>query len=55
LGLKFPVDNSRSINELGMPIAIAKNITFPEIVTPTTIAYLEKLVKNGRNKYERKN
>ena len=44
-------DPTLSINELGMPIAIAKNITFPEIVTPENIAYLDTLVKNGRNKY----
>ena len=44
-------DPTLSINELGMPIAIAKNITFPEIVTPENITYLDKLVKNGRNKY----
>ena len=44
-------DPTLSINELGMPIAIAKNITFPEIVTPDNIEYLTKLVKNGREKY----
>ena len=44
-------DPNLSINELGMPIAIAKNITFPEIVTPYNKEYLEKLVRNGREKY----
>lgn len=44
-------DPTLSINELGVPIAIAKNITFPEIVTPYNIDYLSKLVKNGREKY----
>ncbi len=44
-------DPNLSINELGMPIAIAKNITFPEIVTPYNIDYLSKLVRNGREKY----
>jgi DNA-directed RNA polymerase II subunit RPB1 len=44
-------DPNLSINELGMPIAIAKNITFPEIVTPYNIEYLSKLVRNGRDKY----
>ncbi len=44
-------DPNLSINELGMPIAIAKNITFPEIVTPYNIDYLGKLVRNGREKY----
>ena len=40
-----------SINELGVPIAIAKNITFPEIVTPYNIDELSKLVRNGRETY----
>jgi DNA-directed RNA polymerase II subunit RPB1 len=44
-------DPNLSINELGMPISIAKNITFPEIVTPYNIDYLEKLVRNGRETY----
>jgi DNA-directed RNA polymerase II subunit RPB1 len=44
-------DPNLSINELGTPIAIAKNITFPEIVTPQNIEYLSKLVKNGSQKY----
>ncbi len=44
-------DPNLSINELGMPISIAKNITFPEIVTPHNIEFLEKLVRNGREKY----
>ena len=44
-------DPTISINELGVPIAIAKNITFPEIVTPNNIERLEKLVKNGRDVY----
>lgn len=44
-------DPTLSINELGMPIAIAKNITFPEIVTPYNIDELTRLVKNGREIY----
>ena len=44
-------DPNLSINELGMPITIAMNITFPEIVTPHNINYLEKLVRNGRETY----
>lgn len=44
-------DPNLSINELGMPIQIARNITFPEIVTPYNIDYLGKLVRNGRDKY----
>lgn len=44
-------DPSLDINELGVPLAIAKNITFPEIVTPQNIEKLQKLVKRGRNRY----
>ncbi len=44
-------DPTLSINELGVPIGIAKNITFPEIVTPYNIDWLQKLVRNGRDNY----
>ncbi len=44
-------DPTLSVNELGMPIQIAKNITFPEIVTPYNNEYLSKLVRNGRDIY----
>ena len=44
-------DPTLSINELGVPIAIAKNITFPEIVTPYNHDYLSKLVRNGCDIY----
>jgi DNA-directed RNA polymerase beta' subunit len=44
-------DPTLSINELGVPIGIAKNITFPEIVTPHNIDWLSKLVRNGRDIY----
>ena len=44
-------DPTLSINELGVPIGIAKNITFPEIVTPHNIDWLYKLVRNGRENY----
>lgn len=44
-------DPTLSINQLGVPIAIAKNITFPEIVTPHNIEWLQKLVRNGRDNY----
>ena len=44
-------DPTLSINELGVPIAIATNITFPEIVTPANIEHLSKLVRNGKEKY----
>ena len=35
-------DPTLSINELGVPISIAKNITFPEIVAPYNIEELTK-------------
>jgi DNA-directed RNA polymerase II subunit RPB1 len=44
-------DPTLSINELGVPIAIARNITFPEIVTPYNIDELYKLIRNGRDVY----
>ena len=44
-------DPTLSINELGVPIAVAKNITFPEIVTPYNVEWLTKLVRNGRENY----
>lgn len=44
-------DPMLSVNELGMPIQIARNITFPEIVTPYNIEYLSRLVRNGRDEY----
>lgn len=44
-------DPSIEINELGVPVAIAKILTIPEIVTPDNIEKLTKLVKNGYDKY----
>ena len=44
-------DPTLSINELGVPIGIAKNITFPEITTPQNLDYLSRLVRNGREIY----
>jgi len=36
-----------SIDELGVPVKIAINITFPEIVNEHNIEHLRKLIKNG--------
>jgi DNA-directed RNA polymerase beta' subunit len=36
-----------SIDELGVPVKIAINITFPEIVNEHNIDHLRKLIKNG--------
>lgn len=44
-------DPTLDINQLGIPVRIAKTITFPEVVTPQNIGMLTKLVKNGRDKY----
>jgi DNA-directed RNA polymerase II subunit RPB1 len=38
-------------NQLGIPIKVAMNITFPETVRPDNIDYLTKLVRKGRNSY----
>ena len=40
-------DPNLSINELGVPIDIATNITFPEKVTKFNIKKLQKVVENG--------
>jgi DNA-directed RNA polymerase II subunit RPB1 len=44
-------DPTIDVNQLGLPIMIAKNLTFPEVVTPENIENLTKLVRNGRNVY----
>ena len=44
-------DPNLNIDELGVPIKIAMNVTFPEIVTSNNIDFLTKLVKNGSNVY----
>jgi DNA-directed RNA polymerase beta' subunit len=40
-----------SIDELGVPIKIALNITFPEVVNNYNIEELRKLIKNGPDKF----
>lgn len=44
-------DPTIDINQLGVPLKVAMNLTFPEVVTPENIGKLQKLVKNGRNVY----
>lgn len=44
-------DPNISIDELGVPYEIAKNITFPDIVTPYNIDMLNKIVRNGYDTY----
>ena len=38
-------------HQLGVPVKIATNLTFPEVVTPWNIERLNKLVRNGRDQY----
>jgi len=44
-------DPNIGVDELGVPIRIATNLTFPEIVTPDNINTLTTLVHNGRDIY----
>ena len=44
-------DPTLSINQLGIPIKIAMNLTFPEKVTPDNIEYLTSLIRKGSNEY----
>ena len=44
-------DPSIEINELRVPVNIAKSLTFPEVVTKHNIEHLKKLVRNGSNEY----
>lgn len=40
-----------SIDELGVPVKIAINITFPEVVNDYNIEHLRQLIKNGPNNW----
>ena len=44
-------DPYMALNQVGIPLIIAKNLTYPEIVTKNNINYLKKLVKNGQRIY----
>ena len=44
-------DPNNNLDELGVPLKIARTITYPEIVTPYNIVELTKLVRNGRGIY----
>lgn len=44
-------DPTISTNQLGVPVKMAMNLTFPEVVTPYNYDYLTKLVNNGRDVY----
>ena len=40
-------DPNISIEQLGVPIKIAKNITFPDKVNERNIKFLNKIIQNG--------
>ena len=44
-------DPNIDIDQIGVPLKIAKNLTIPEEVTPQNIKHLTRLVKNGTTKY----
>jgi len=44
-------DPMLGIDEVGVPLKIAKDLTYPETVTRYNIAHLTKIVHNGPNKY----
>ncbi len=44
-------DPMLKINEVGVPVAIAKKMTFPEIVNPSNIEKLRQYIKNGPSVY----
>jgi DNA-directed RNA polymerase II subunit RPB1 len=44
-------DPNISVKELGIPVKIATNLTYPEMVTSFNIGKLYKLIQNGPDKY----
>ncbi|KAK7486909.1 hypothetical protein BaRGS_00021880 [Batillaria attramentaria] len=44
-------DPNLSIDQVGVPRSIARNLTFPEIVTPFNIHRLQDLVRRGASQY----
>ena len=44
-------DPNLDVDELGIPLLIAKNLTFPEEVTDYNIDFLQYLVRNGFDRY----
>ena len=40
-------DPNLSLDELGVPLSIAMNLTFPEVVTPSNIYRMKELIENG--------
>lgn len=44
-------DPNIALDEVGVPYSIARNLTYPERVTPYNLDYLQALVRNGPNEY----
>lgn len=44
-------DPTLEIDQVGVPRSIARNLTYPEIVTPFNIERLKELVRNGPDQY----
>jgi len=44
-------DPSLQLNELGVPLSIAKHLTFPEVVNTRNKSWLKKFVENGARIY----
>ena len=44
-------DPNLDLDQVGVPISIAKTLTYPEIVTPYNIHKLTELVRNGPNEH----
>ena len=44
-------DPNLQLDQVGVPYSIARNLTYPERVTPYNIEYLQNLVRNGPNEY----
>ena len=44
-------DPNLELDQVGVPKSIARNLTYPERVTPFNRAYLAELVRNGPNEY----
>ena len=42
-------DPNLELDQLGVPLSIAKNLTFPEKVTAYNKSYIRKLLENGKN------
>ena len=42
-------DPNIDLDQVGVPYSIARNLTYPERVTPYNISYLQELVRNGPN------